>query len=94
MKHIIISALIALAPVTSHASTQCAPHDAAVVHLADKFKETRRMVGLDANGNMFEIFASDNGTWSAVLTTPDGISCMVGSGDNYELHSPLVGDPA
>ncbi len=40
--------------------------------------------GLSANGRMVEIYATDDGaTWTMVVTTPEGQSCIVASGEAW-----------
>jgi hypothetical protein len=47
---------------------------------------------------MMELFAADDTrTWTILVTLPDGQSCLVASGSNFEAVSdqlPAKGDPA
>ena len=52
--------------------------------LDQRFAEKSVARGLDANGRMVEIYATDDGaTWSMVITTPEGQSCVVASGEAW-----------
>ena len=52
-----------------------------IERLADKYGEAARVVGLMQNGSVMEIYSnSELGTWTAVVSTPAGISCVVASG--------------
>jgi len=53
--------------------------------LANAYGETRQSIGLGANNQIVEIFASrETGTWTITATTPGGITCLVASGQAYE----------
>lgn len=80
------------------ANPQCAPRADVVAHLAQKFSETRRSMGLAANSTVMEVFASDaTGTWTITVTTPQGITCLIASGQSFEPvveQQPAKGAPA
>ncbi|NEY90765.1 hypothetical protein [Tabrizicola oligotrophica] len=82
-------------------AAQCAPRDQVVAGLATRFAESRRAAGLtaDANGRaqVLEIFASEGGSWTLVVTLPDGTACLVASGEAWQEITeelPAKGDPA
>jgi hypothetical protein len=82
-------------------AAQCAPRDQVVAGLATGFDELRRGAGLtagpDGSAQILEIFASEAGSWTLVVTLPDGSTCLVASGQNWETISeslPAKGDPA
>jgi len=73
---------------------QCAPRDAVVAQLADKYGETRHGVGLVANNTVMEIFAStESGSWTITITTGAGMTCLVASGENYETLAEVLPAP-
>lgn len=80
------------------AAPQCGPRDAVLAHLAEKYDESRRSIGLAADRMVMEVFASEaTGTWSITVTTPDGMTCLVASGKDYETvveELPAKGSPA
>ncbi len=88
-----IKALVAglgLIAMTSGAATaqnarNCAPRDAVVERLAEKYGESRQSMGLGANNAVVEIFASnESGTWTITVTSPSGMTCLVASGQAFE----------
>jgi hypothetical protein len=86
-------------PVAAQAQqAQCGPRDAVVAHLATKYSETRRSVGLAANNTVMEVYASaDTGSWTITVTTAQGMTCLVASGQNFqpvEEELPAKGSPA
>ena len=51
-----------------------------------------------ANNQVMELFASaDTGSWTITVTLPEGTTCLVASGQNFEPITeelPAKGDPA
>ncbi|AAV93669.1 hypothetical protein KQ247_10405 [Ruegeria pomeroyi] len=63
----------------------CAPRQMVLDQLAQKYGEARRGIGLVQQGSVMEVFASDEtGTWTITVTLPNGMTCMVASGQSYE----------
>jgi hypothetical protein len=84
-------ALIAAAIVacTQTASAQqppaCVKHSELIAHLADKFQETPTHFGITDNGMLMEVYVSaDRSTWTVAMTMPNGISCLVATGQMWE----------
>ena len=77
---------------------QCAPRDTVTGTLAQKYGESRRGMGLAGQGAVMEVYAADaTGTWTILMTLPNGMSCMIASGQGYEAMMdalPAQGDPA
>lgn len=76
----------------------CGPRDAVLAQLAGKYAETRRSIGRAGDQAVMEVFASaSTGTWTILVTLPNGASCLVASGDGFEAvveDLPAKGDPA
>jgi hypothetical protein len=51
-------------------------------------------IGLTDAGNLLEVLSADDGsTWSIIVTTPDGMSCLVATGEAWkELREPAADD--
>lgn len=58
--------------------------------LAARYREQPRAMGLASQTAMIEIFTSKAGTWTILLTRPNGASCIVSAGENWE-ENPAVG---
>ena len=72
-------------PVPAQQNANCAPREAIVERLADKFGEFQQVIGVGESGQLMEIFASpETGTWTVLISTPAGVSCMVASGRGYQ----------
>jgi hypothetical protein len=93
-----IAALLCLLPITAAAQGRnCAPREVVIERLADKYGESRQNVGLGGQGVMMETFASvETGTWTITLTMPNGITCLMASGQSFEVLAEALpdGDPA
>ena len=84
MKKLALSVMIALFAAPAMAG-QCAPRDSVVKFLAEKHGEVRTAIGMTSGGGMLEIYASEKtGTWTAIITMPSKMSCIVSSGNAFE----------
>ncbi len=73
------------APMVQPAPTQaCALHDDAVANLAQRYGEAPVAGGVMAQGGLIEVFTTPSGaTWTMVVVRPDGLTCMVASGEGW-----------
>ena len=67
----------------------CANRAEMVKVLSSRYREEPRAIGLANQSAVIEVFTSKAGTWTILLTKPDGASCIVGAGDNWEENPPL-----
>ena len=77
------------------AQQPCAPRDALVANLNDKFGETLRFQGLThPNRQLVEVLVSKDGeTWTILVTLPGGLSCITGSGKDWRDVAPELLKP-
>ncbi len=77
--------LCVISPTASaSAQSQCGDRGELVTILSDKFGESQVAGGLSRAGTLIEVFSSGSGdTWSLVVTTPDGQSCLVDAGADW-----------
>jgi hypothetical protein len=84
----LVAALAAISLVgiagKAEAAPQCGNHDKIVEVLGDKFKETRRVMGVVNSTAVMEIFMSPQGTWTIVITDTSGLSCITASGEEWQ----------
>ncbi|MEM8632926.1 MAG: hypothetical protein AAGF74_16980 [Pseudomonadota bacterium] len=77
--------LLAFAPTAEAQNRNCGKRAAIVERLSEGYGESRQMIGLGANNSVIEMFASeDSGTWTITVTLPNGMTCLVASGQSYE----------
>ncbi len=77
----------ALAPSQTAAAepVACQPHSEALAHFARNYKELPKAAGLTDAGNLIEVLSTSNGsTWSIIITTPNGTSCLVAAGESWQ----------
>jgi hypothetical protein len=61
--------------------------------LAEHYREKLVSAGLQANGQLLEIFASPDGsTWTALTTSPAGLACVVATGKSWQQGA--AGEPS
>ncbi|MDK3073384.1 hypothetical protein QO034_09705 [Sedimentitalea sp. JM2-8] len=76
---------LAAQQVAAQQNRNCAPREAVIERLASGYGETRQSIGLGSQGAVVEIFAStETGTWTITVTTPNGTTCLVASGQSFE----------
>ncbi len=81
----------AMSFVSSGASAQaarCGKHADVVAFLGKKFKETKKGMGLINAGQMMELYISDAGSWTVLITRPDGVTCFGPVGKNWMGSRP------
>lgn len=71
-------------PFASGTGKICDQREVIVASLSQQYGEAVQSMGLDNGGNLLEIFASDQGSWTAILTTPRGQTCVVAAGEAFE----------
>lgn len=81
------AALISSAPSAQASPTNiCAPRDKVVDKLATDYGESRQSIGLGRDNAVVEVFASPtSGTWTITVTRADGMTCLVASGQAFEM---------
>lgn len=87
---LLIAALAACVALPAMAQENCAPRDVVTESLRSRYGESVQSMGMVANGTVLEMWANaETGTWSIMITRPDGISCLPASGRGFEaVDSP------
>ena len=85
---------VMLASRPADAQQLCLLHEAAQEQLAERFHEDVAGRGLASNGKaMVELYTSEEGSWTLVVTDVEGRSCVIGSGVGWINDEPLKGQP-
>jgi hypothetical protein len=86
------SSAVAQPPPGTALTPACHSHADLAAMLNQKFSEQPNALGVQANGHLVEVFASNDGTsWTIVITRPDGWSCIVAVGQSWEtLPNPIT----
>lgn len=81
--------LLASASTATQARQVCAPRDHALGQLEKRHHEKILGRGLTPNGKaMFELFVSKSGSWTVLVSHPNGHSCFVAAGDSWHDIKP------
>ena len=65
-----------------------------IARLAETYGEEPRAIGVIANGSLLEVLAGPDGaTWSILITTPQGRSCLVAAGEAWRFQEMKVNEP-
>ena len=93
LKSALIATAVLLAPLSAAAQGQnCGNRDLVVERLTTKYGESRQSIGMAPKGRVVEVFAShETGTWTITITMPNGVTCLVASGQSFEaLDEPVA----
>ncbi len=64
---------------------RCTKRPDIVRHLANKFAEAPVAIGLAGSGGIIEVLTSEeSGSWTIIVTMPDGNSCVIAAGQNWQ----------
>ena len=76
------------------AQPQCDQRDSVLQVLEQKYKEAPIALGVTHNGGLVEVLSTGNGTtWSIIVTTPEGMSCLVAAGEGWRAMQHASVDP-
>ncbi|CAA7614166.1 hypothetical protein [Magnetospirillum sp. UT-4] len=86
-------AVLALAPTAIVAADSiCAPREVLLASLSREYTEAPKAIGLANNGAVVELLtAPDGGTWTILMTRPDGTSCVVAAGEAWDTLPQVAG---
>lgn len=95
----LLAILLAIPPTPAlaqgRATLICGQRDQILDQLRSRFGEELRATGLAGPTRIVELFASDTtGSWTITVTSVDGTTCLMASGQNYQATPPQPpGDP-
>lgn len=85
----VLTVAAVLAPIAGHAQQFCAARDTITKKLVSGYGERYTGGGLRNASSIFEIWMSEEkGTWTILMTTPDGRSCVMASGTDWREDLP------
>ena len=89
-----LTAIVAAAmPTESAADPLCGERAMLISALADRYHESPKSMGLSADGAVVEVLASTAGNWTILITRPDGLACMMASGESWENLPQMAQGP-
>lgn len=91
------AALATLSTTAMAAPQQCNNRDAVLKLLSNKYKEAPVAFGVTNNGGLVEVLKSTpsakDDTWTIIITTPQGVSCLVAAGEGWKAQEQIALDP-
>lgn len=85
--------LTSLAPAVS-AAPPCEDRGKLVAQLAQKYQETSIAIGVASNGKLVEVLTNSSGeTWTIIVTSPEGMSCLVATGQGWRKLELALEEP-
>jgi len=92
---LVMVATLALIVSADRALSQmvCGLREHIVADLEKKYGETRHSMGFQRGRGVVEIFASvETGSWTILLSRPDGVSCLMAAGEAFQQDEIAVDD--
>ena len=75
----------------------CRARDGLLSQLESKYGEVPVAIGVtggDGGGALIELLTAQDGmTWTIILTSPQGVSCLIASGEGWRPLAPVVSGP-
>ena len=85
---------ILVVPSIASAQSNCAARDRVVKTLEEDYSEAFAGGGLQSATKIIEVwFSEEHGTWTVLMTRPDGTSCVMASGTDWRESLPGAARP-
>ena len=85
------AAVLLTLTTSSHAQfAMCGERAAIIDQLKTKYQETRQAVGLIATNGAAELYVSEKGTWTMLVTLASGKSCIIAAGHSWDSSPTLA----
>ena len=80
----LMTGIALLAASAAAAQSVCGTREDLLKQLAAEYQEAPVGVGLASNGSVVELLTSTGGTWTLMVTRPDGPTCLIGTGEAWQ----------
>jgi hypothetical protein len=91
---VVAPALLAAIDDDAFAQVACGKHGDVLAMLAERYGETPQVLAITDQGALLEVLVSQTGSWTIVLTRPGGLTCVVSTGQDWQVHPAAAVDPA
>lgn len=95
---LMLSLLLATALFASRpafAEQLCGERGLILKQLAGQYSEKPQAMGLSSDGKLVEVLVSSEGSWTILVSSPNKLSCLAATVENWELnHDVVFGPPA
>ena len=80
-------------PALAEGSATCANRDKVVSALSEVYAENPVSIGLTEEGAVIEVMASSEGSFTIVVTHPNGLTCPIAAGKAWQtVAAKVTGD--
>ena len=94
LKTLTLGAALTIVTSTAFAAPQCNDRDHILELLKSQYSEAPVAIGVANNGGLVEVLSTGDGdTWSIIITTPKGMSCLVAAGEGWRVIEQLAMEP-
>jgi hypothetical protein len=78
-------AAVSLPAAAADPAAVCGPRKDIMAQLSQSFSEAPTAIGVTSTGELLQVLASaDKSTWTIVVSRPDGLSCIVAAGADWQ----------
>lgn len=86
---LMLSASSSAAQMATIITVPCEETKSMLDSLAKDFNENPIGTGITKRGDLVQIYVSDKGTFTVVRSTPNGFSCMISNGTDWNAEKPV-----
>lgn len=83
--------LLGSAAAPAEAQSACGERTEILAALESAHGEAPRAIGRSTNGGLLEVLVSPSGGWTILVTTPNGPTCILASGESWESNLTISG---
>ncbi|MCC7049612.1 MAG: hypothetical protein IT562_23080 [Alphaproteobacteria bacterium] len=80
--------------LAEEAKMACGDRAELLAHLKDKYQENQTGFGITQKGGVVELMTSEDGSWTLILSFANGRSCLMATGQGWELWKNAAGKEA
>ena len=91
---IAVALILTALPARAQVPAICAERQEIAENLERDYAETPVARGLAAGGLLIEVFAAPSGSFTVLATRPDGLACVLATGEGWEGAGAWPGRPA
>ena len=90
----LLALVLTTTAVSATGRSICAERSDLVDRLSRTYQEKRHGLGITSAGQgTLEFFASPKGSWTIIVTTTEGETCILATGHSWHVTPPALGKP-
>jgi len=91
----LLGAVLILTSSATMAQVPCGQRDRIVKWLSGNYEEAPVASGVSSKGSLIEGLSTNDGhTWTLIVTSPEGNSCIIASGEGWKARPHEITDPS